>query len=657
MPGSAPDASAPLIIHDYASGKTETVPSGDGRVWVGPFSPTQALATEKRADGQLTLHLIGRESEARRDVVVKTTVQVRPWSGSTVVSPGVSDDKGAVIIYADGTGAPRLGLVDYGTATMRPLPLPDGVSPFDMDWPTLGPTRILLSWVDGKRRLLSRADLKPLPAVSLEGTRGGSFLGDWLITEGRAVPVKGGATRTVLPAAESRVVTGSDGTVYVNGGSDAAHWGVQRISLDAQGVPRATKVLDIPPNPVGRHGLAFSQGRLAVYQNEGYETSLQVFNASVSGPVSVSQKADWKCLDSPSPQPDCAGQGFATGDGRIVAFDPRSDYSRLLIRDARPSGTTREVNLSGATLNGRRIVAASGRYLLFEAYEKVAEWRFYVADIDTGRILPNPAPGPAVALWGSTLWQPEGDKGIVAGTDLRTGKVTRRVNLGSGCRPYELQATAEWFYSTCSEDGDAPAAYHVPTKKRVSLPAAPVGTDAQLGDGFVVREHGELYNLRSGKAVREFAPAQPVYGNNALAVDRFGGGFAYVDPVQTVHVVGVTGKASPLTAIDRNIPNSGAWSLSPKRWAPKVWLSKPARSWTLVVTSKATGKVVRTRTGGEVRGLLEPMKDGRESSSGFVLPDGAYTWALKAGPADGQGAELALSGPLTVTGGSVLGGP
>ncbi|MFF8269952.1 hypothetical protein ACF059_21595 [Streptomyces sp. NPDC016562] len=54
-----------------------------------------------------------------------------------------------------------------------------------------------------------------------------------------------------------------------------------------------------------------------------------------------------------------------------------------------------------------------------------------MADVDAGRILDAKAVAQSV-LWGSTLWAPEGDKGVVAGTELRTGQVTQRVDLGSG---------------------------------------------------------------------------------------------------------------------------------------------------------------------------------------------------------------------------------
>ncbi|AWZ07909.1 MULTISPECIES: hypothetical protein [unclassified Streptomyces] len=646
----------PVRIHDYATGKSETLTPAAGRMWVGTVSPTQVLATEPRADGQLSLHLIGRENEPRKDIVVKTTEVVRAWSEGTV-RPQAADDKGAVITYVDGAGRVRIGLVDYATATMRPIPLPKG-SENSYYRATLGPDRILLSPHNAGRSLLSRSDLSVLPLGSIEGTKDGHLLGDWLITGGRAVPGDGGAVRTVLPSVGSQSVAGSDGNVYVEGGSDAAHWGIHRIALDAQDIPRATKVLDIPQKPaVSRRDLAFAQGVLSFGQSNGDGTALLGFKASVSGPPSVPQTPDWSCDGGAWAEPPCTGDiditgqgGSPTGDGRIVAFDPpRKGSGALFVKDARPGGATRKVVLQGGEgLFEQHIITASGRYVLFTALGDPSGRLQYVADIDTGKMLSGLEHTGVAALWGSVLWQPEGDKGVVAGRDLRTGKVTRRVDLGAGCRPRVLQVTAEWFYSSCAETGVAAAGYHVPTRKRVLLPDAAPFSGVRLGDGYVVRDKGEVYNLRSGKAVREFAPGRDLF-ENEFALDPFGGKFAYLDPDQAVHIVGITGKASPLAVIDQDVAASGPWlSGYTKRWEPRFWLSKPAASWAMTLTDNATGKVVRTINGGEVRGLLRPRTDGKDSS-GITLPKGGYTWTLKARPADGQGAELALSGPLTVT--------
>ncbi|AWZ15456.1 hypothetical protein [Streptomyces sp. ICC1] len=86
-------------------------------------------------------------------------------------------------------------------------------------------------------------------------------------TRGRAERGGGGARGTVLPAVGARRVAGSDGNVYGEGGSDASHWDIHRIALDAQDIPRATKVLDIPQKPaVSRRDLAFAQGVLSFGQ-------------------------------------------------------------------------------------------------------------------------------------------------------------------------------------------------------------------------------------------------------------------------------------------------------------------------------------------------------------------------------------------------------
>ncbi|MFD6811621.1 FG-GAP repeat domain-containing protein, partial [Streptomyces anthocyanicus] len=61
-----------------------------------------------------------------------------------------------------------------------------------------------------------------------------------------------------------------------------------------------------------------------------------------------------------------------------------------------------------------------------------------------------------------------------------------------------------------------------------------------------------------------------------------------------------------------------------------------------------SGKVVRTLTG-EARGLVAPSWDGKNASGAYV-GNGAHTWSMTVKPADGQGADLVLSGNLAVTG-------
>ncbi|MEU0375483.1 FG-GAP-like repeat-containing protein, partial [Streptomyces sp. NPDC006283] len=64
---------------------------------------------------------------------------------------------------------------------------------------------------------------------------------------------------------------------------------------------------------------------------------------------------------------------------------------------------------------------------------------------------------------------------------------------------------------------------------------------------------------------------------------------------------------------------------------------------------KATGAVVRTLSGGEARGLVSPSWDGKDAS-GRLVANGAYTWSFSAKPADGQGADLTVTGAVSVSG-------
>lgn len=78
-------------------------------------------------------------------------------------------------------------------------------------------------------------------------------------------------------------------------------------------------------------------------------------------------------------------------------------------------------------------------------------------------------------------------------------------------------------------------------------------------------------------------------------------------------------------------------------WAAARWLSEPAASWRVTLPARATGEVVRTRTGGEARSAVRIARDGT-SGSGTPVPAGGYTWRLTATPADGTGPDATASG-------------
>ncbi|MGW8779013.1 FlgD immunoglobulin-like domain containing protein [Streptomyces sp. NPDC055796] len=671
----------PLTIHDFASGSVEVLAAQPNRTWLAAVSATQVLTAENRADGKVALHLLGRGNEPRKDVPVATSEHI---NGDVRVTE--ADARGALIEYRSATGV-GLGMVDFATATMRALPVPAGANENTFFASGLGDQWAAVS--------TGREDVTLIPRTGTAGTRTisapGSHselhqVGDWLITDTRgqlplenqmlAFPLSGGAPRTVLPALARGFVTGSDGSLYAIGGPDRRHWGIHRVSLNPQGVPVTEQLEPLPSKPVTRYRPTLANGDLTVRQTDNQAESIQRYRASVSGPVALSATPAWNCGIYHDPLcSDWFNEVPATGDGRLVAVNPYYGSSTclgaecesdVLIQETGPGGTRRQFSLTSpgtGPLRRAAIKAVSGRYLLVTAEATVGGASVRVAvDIDSGKVLDNvklTADG-AAALWGSVLWQPEGGSGVIAATDLRTGQVVQRIDLKTGCRPYELQAAGDWLYSVCGSNGSTSnAAYHVPTGRSIPLPFTEDRSEAKLGDGYVVRRTPDgltVYNLRSGTARLEQSVLASTWWN-LWTVDRFGGGFVYIDREEgdSIHLVGVTGNAGPLKVVDQSIPAT----VTPKkptdghtRW----WLSKPASSWKLTIRSTASGVTSVVRSGGEARGLIDILWDGTDRS-GKRLYAGTYEWTLTAVPADGQGAALKSTGTLRLANSIPVGRP
>ncbi|MFE2554356.1 hypothetical protein ACFXGI_38495 [Streptomyces sp. NPDC059355] len=610
------------------------------------------------------LHLLGRANEPRKDVPV---TGVGALSSYAVLD---SDARGALVEYG-GAGAEgkHHGILDYATATMKELPAAS-VGGGTYNQVGLGSKWIAMVRFD-KAVMVSRTDPAVIRTVAIDKYPDRvRAVGDWLIADTgdrddtvvTAYPIDGSAPRPVLDQLDGSLVLGADGSAYglstVNGSS---RWAIHRISAGDQGALQVQEALAVPPRPTDRRSIAIAQGDLSALHVDS-TVSVLGYRTSVSGPPSITQAPVWRCERSKSDPfcPEAAsrfGGTAATGDGRIVGMsaEPVCAFPCAVtvhIRDARTGGSHRTVRLPGE-LQHAGIVSASGRYLLVSTTVDVnAAPSSMVLDIDAGKVL-DIKPAPAAGLWGSLLWQPEGDKGVVAATDLRTGQVVRRVDLGSACRPYELQANGDWFYSTCAADGAGAAAFHVPTRQRILLPFVaerPLG-QVRLGDGYVVQDKAGLsiYNLRSGQPVKEHQVQQYVAGYGLdWSVDRFGGRLAHLDQGETIHVVGVTGAASPLAVIDQNVPGTLDAKKAGSRQA-RWWLSKPVSSWKLMARNKTSGITTVVRSGGETRGAVDLAWDGKDQA-GRVVMNAAYEWTLLATPADGQGAPLKATGSVTLTG-------
>ncbi|WP_158717981.1 hypothetical protein [Streptomyces sp. NRRL F-2664] len=661
----------PLTLIDQATGRTETLAAPAGRSWTTTFSSTQVLATEQDAQGRFILHLIGRGDEPRKDVTVTAPEPIAAHSFWV----RTADEKGALITYRSAAGQNVLALLDYAKATLTPLALPDGATdPINVDYSLGSQWATLRKNGSATATLLSRADLTVTRTVNTPGAHGRSHaVGDWLVSQDydgqdnkvTAAPVGGGTPRTLLARSQFGLDTGTDGAGYFSGGTDSSHWATYRVAPGPDGAPVLTKVQDLPPDPADRLTLSLAQGRLIAGQQDPTR-SLKGYTVAVSGTSPAPQAPDWSCDENESralcwPHPDLPGWTVPTGDGRIVSLSAKGQGECgsavnlcgvvLNVRETRSGGAVRQVPLPGTdTMAPYLIDSASGRYVMFTVTEN-RNSRVVVADIDAGKLL-DVRPSGAATLWGSQLWDRGGQNDVTA-TDLRTGKVVRHQPLAMPCSAQEVQVSGEWLYALCPASGGGPAAYHMPTNKRIALPFAPEQErdGVKLGDGYVVRQGGvglEVYNLRSGAAVREREIAQQMkrYGAE-WTVDRFGGRLAYTDASETVHLLGVAGDASPLAAIDHDVA-AGADFRQEKTWQARWWLSKPVSSWKLTVRNKTSGVTTLVRTGTDARGLIAPAWDGT-SSTGTQLFSGAYEWTLTARPADGRGGELSTSGTVSVT--------
>lgn len=660
----------PLAIRDFATGAYESLPSQPNRTWLAAVSPTQVLTTETRADGKITLHLLGRGNEPRKDVPVATSEQI---DGKVQVRE--VDARGALLQYQGPTGV-RLGLVDYSTATMRALPLA-GANEYTFIPVGLGQQWAVASTAQGKVTLMPRGSLAEPRTITANAGHKMHQMGDWLIAaagglnDGQVVasPLSGGAACIVLPALARDFVSGSDGSLYGVGGPDRYHWGIHRISLNAQGIPVTEELESLPSHFVQRYGPTLTHGELTVRQSDNFQESTPAYRASVSGPVTVSPTPMWGCsivhdLVCSNPRYD---EGMATGDGRLVSASPHPDSgcletacnSEVLIQEARPGGSRRTFPLTTSNtgpLKSARIKAVSGRYAVISATPTIGNSPGFVVDIDSGKVLDNISVDPygVFALWGSKLWRSDGDTGVIAATDLRTGQVVKRVDLRTACPAGVLQAAGDWFYTSCSRNASTYtyAAFHAPTGTSIPLPFEEIAqSEVKLGDGYVVvktRWGLDVYNLRSGTLEREHAAPLSTWWKK-WTVDRFGGGLAYIDDKDeqdVVHLVGVTGKASPLTVIDQSIP-AKVTAKSPTSGNTRWWLSKPAASWKLTVRNTTSGITSVVRSGGEARGLIDISWDGTDQN-GKRLHAGTYEWTLTAQPADGHGAALKSTGTLSL---------
>ncbi|MFI8349077.1 FG-GAP-like repeat-containing protein [Streptomyces sp. NPDC085596] len=488
----------------------------------------------------------------------------------------------------------------------------------------------------------------------------------------------------LLDVASPTISRTPDGSLLVAGAEKrtdfgALDWGYYLFTPAADGTVTRKRLADIEDREAKPVGISLGSGILTTaddsqyyspytyiggYRSTWLKTSGRPEELKSTTDGLVSGRDDDGC--NPNDGSYCVTM-FAGGDGHHGRKAATEQNVTMLYRNGAaawgPQVTSGLYNPELVDLSGRFGVvnqAAGGTQAILD-----------LEDPDTGSVLTKREP-VAAAVWGNTLWSALGrwddtTSGVPTGVtskNLSTGAAAE--SFDAGCVPSDLQAVGRWVYWRCSNywnDFKGAGVYDRQTKRSLKLG----GDETLLGDGYLVHRSDaagltlvDLHNGLPASAKEADLPQRVIVTAAQLGdrtgrrsgwtVDRFGGHVAYTGEDRRVRIVPSGVPASQIAVIDSDTP---ALDIKDGVWKPRWWLSKPAASWSLTLKNKATGKTVRTLTGGEARGLISTTWDGKDAAGAYV-PNGAYTWTLAAKPADGVQADLSVSGTVPVTGGAAV---
>ena len=664
-PGSSSDvvtevvsANQKVVLRDVPAGTTTDVSLTHGS-YAATFG-RHVLTQARDAAGDRVLWLYGDGAPPEGALVQEWPTGIK--AGFSVLG---GDSDTAVIGYALPNGERHLVTVDLaGARVTGEVTVP------------VAPTGVALSadrlvWWSGSTlaHVLDRADLSAAETtVTLPGTEGipsVGIAGRWLVAARSvpsgshdladdsgerlmAVPLTGGDPVTLLRHANTSLVTAPDGGLLAVGGADAGHWAVRRVTDTGAATPTLTELTAVPSVAAKIGRLSLQNGTLATDEADSlFLGAFYTRRIAADGTAGAPAWRDWDGFD--------VGP-YATGDGRAVTFTADSDptagsYVRSLDK-------TDEAGFFYLPSAAGTVLDATGRYAIVNGTSPTKQ---YVGDLG---VYSNLQPivtrsVTAASVWGTSLWTPGSGTGVVTAKDLKTGKTTETVSTGAPCVPKELQAVGRWIYWSCGPTATA-GVWDRTAKKNIPVPAG----QALLGDGYLVRHDTSagallLIDIADGTAatrkIGDLAAGTSSLRGVTWTVDKFGGPAAYVDADQRIHLVPSEVATQRLSVIESEATdNAGESSAATKPWWQwRGLLAKPAASWQATLTSKATGAVVRTLSGGEVSGNLTARWDTRDSK-GALVPNGTYTFRLTAPPADGSGPALTVSQTVRVSEGAAV---
>jgi hypothetical protein len=524
--------------------------------------------------------------------------------------------------------------LDDPAATVEQTPIPAAAAG---DFPKALPVPV------GDRMLFLRAE------TSVSGTVNGTggLVANTLLSE----PVGGGTVQTLLPGAESSYAVAPDGSVLVVGGSGPRDWAVRRVTADPGADPVLTAVRPLAPVPARIYGLAYSAGQL-LYSSATTQT-MQLERREVGTGPTPAVGDPVRPWGSAMPVVTCAANLLcvpmqALGTGTVAWAVPHEDWVVAPFPD--------DSSIYGVETGapGNRIADASSGFVLVTS---ASQGKSYVADLDqgyTGRSSVSRTT-TAAALWGQILWVP----GTAGNGGVRPYNLLRRsfgttFKTPATCPSFkDLQADGRWLYWSC---GTTAGVYDWTTRRDIPVPVGP-GTTL-LGDGYLVRHDttaGKLVltDFHSGTAVTGDlaglpASALPDDRGVTWSVDKYGGGIAYVDAAQNIHVVPLAGITRQPLGVLRSVQRGAALGGSAVTPFTGEWsFSRPTGGWTLSFRNSA-GQVVAMRSGTARTGTTVHTAWDLTTAPDRYTRAGTYSWTLTARPLDGQGPTSITSGTLLV---------
>ncbi|MFF9135521.1 hypothetical protein [Streptomyces sp. NPDC014806] len=638
---------ARVTVTDLATGTTtSTLSLPPDRTWMRAFTADTVVTATKTADGKYDglqlLHAAGDEQVTEQPV----TGLREPVATLSVFA---QDLQGALVTTQAVAGGPYSSyLLDYATATLTPT-----LTVTPTNYRSLGHDRLLVEQSNDTVLTVPR-DHPSAPAVTTAlppkgvndaASSKSAVLGDWILVRhdgdpysgsfslgGKllAVPIGGGTARELLPHAAGNLTVTPDGSVLAVGGSRGQDWAVHRVALGEDGAPHLETVRKVPQMPATYSGLAVGGGRVNYFSDSRPGRTLYEVDTRTPGETrprswSLSDKQAW--LKGP----------LSLGDGQTALWRGREVNS--------PHTENSYYNVELPTSSS--LLDAAGRYSL--SSDGTTQ---YVGDFGDGsgsRIVLQ-RPHSAAALWGTKLWKTAAAAGKVNSYDLVTKVTTPDVDLGSGCVPGELQALGRWLYWACPGGAKA-GVYDQKLKRSVAVPTG----EAALGDGYVVRRDtaaGKLLltDATTGQTT-DFADV-PVTDRDGSgrssdwSVDKFGGGVAFIDADNNIHVKRVPITPQSLTLLDSSVDAGFTAAYAADNAWDALWrLSRPVDRWRVLVRD-GSDRIVRTLSGaGGPGAAVQARWDGRDDTGRGVLA-GRYSYDLEVEPDPGDGFIRLTSGTL-----------